>query len=318
MENDFLSELGLNAVVTRMKRVSDAMLHDGKRMYKQLGMDIEPNWFAVFKLLRKHERMTVTEIADAIGLSHPSVISIVNKMMIAGYLKESRSKDDSRKRILSLTPKADRKMPQFEQVWDAGTAGFKKMMHDTDLLKTLDLLERRIGEKGFRARTLEQLERIRSVEIAEFEDRYVSDFARLNYEWISKYYTVEEHDHDQLDNPRQYIIEKGGQIFFALTEGVVAGTVALIRVNYDVLELAKMAVSPEFQGYKIGEKLMEACVEYARRADAKCIFLESNTKQFAAINLYRKFGFVETPLDPNSQFVRANIRMELAVDRVNR
>jgi ribosomal protein S18 acetylase RimI-like enzyme/DNA-binding MarR family transcriptional regulator len=318
MENDFLSELGLNAVVTRMKRVSDAMLHDGKRMYKQLGMDIEPNWFAVFKLLRKHERMTVTEIADAIGLSHPSVISIVNKMMIAGYLKESRSKDDSRKRILSLTPKADRKMPQFEQVWDAGTAGFKKMMHDTDLLRTLDLLERRIGEKGFRARTLEQLERIRSVEIAEFEDRYVSDFARLNYEWISKYYTVEEHDHDQLDNPRQYIIEKGGQIFFALTEGVVAGTVALIRVNYDVLELAKMAVSPEFQGYKIGEKLMEACVEYARRADAKCIFLESNTKQFAAINLYRKFGFVETPLDPNSQFVRANIRMELAVDRVNR
>jgi len=209
-------------------------------------------------------------------------------------------------------------MPQFEQVWDAGTAGFKKMMHDTDLLRTLDLLERRIGEKGFRARTLEQLERIRSVEIAEFEDRYVSDFARLNYEWISKYYTVEEHDHDQLDNPRQYIIEKGGQIFFALTEGVVAGTVALIRVNYDVLELAKMAVSPEFQGYKIGEKLMEACVEYARRADAKCIFLESNTKQFAAINLYRKFGFVETPLDPNSQFVRANIRMELAVDRVNR
>ena len=318
MENDFLSELGLNAVVTRMKRVSDAMLHDGKRMYKQLGMDIEPNWFAVFKLLRKHERMTVTEIADAIGLSHPSVISIVNKMMIAGYLKESRSKDDSRKRILSLTPKADRKMPQFEQVWDAGTAGFKKMMHDTDLLGTLDLLERRIGQKGFRARTLEQLERIRSVEITEFDNRYVSDFARLNYEWISKYYTVEEHDHDQLDNPRQYIIEKGGQIFFALTEGVVAGTVALIRVNYDVLELAKMAVSPEFQGYKIGEKLMEACVEYARRADAKCIFLESNTKQFAAINLYRKFGFVETPLDPNSQFVRANIRMELAVDRVNR
>ena len=318
MENDFLSELGLNAVVTRMKRVSDAMLHDGKRMYKQLGMDIEPNWFAVFKLLRKHERMTVTEIADAIGLSHPSVISIVNKMMIAGYLKESRSKDDSRKRILSLTPKADRKMPQFEQVWDAGTAGFKKMMHDTDLLGTLDLLERRIGQKGFRARTLEQLERIRSVEITEFDDKYAADFARLNYEWISKYYTIEEHDHDQLDHPRQYIIERGGQIFFALTEGQVAGTVALIRVNYDVLELAKMAVSPEFQGYKIGEKLMEACVEYARRADAKCIFLESNTKQFAAINLYRKFGFVETPLDPNSQFVRANIRMELAVDRVNR
>ena len=312
MENDFLSELGLNAVVTRMKRVSDAMLHDGKRMYKELGMDIEPNWFAVFKLLRKHERMTVTEIADAIGLSHPSVISIVNKMMDFGYLKESKSKHDSRKRILSLTPKAKQKMPQFEQVWDAGTAGFKKMMSDTDILGALDLLERRIDEKGFRERTLEQLENTKSVEVVEYDDKFKDDFAHLNYEWISKYYSVEEHDHDQLDNPRQYIIEKGGQIFFALAEGQVAGTVALIRVNYDVFELAKMAVSPEFQGYKIGEKLMQACIEYARGAGVNCIFLESNTKQFAAINLYRKFGFVETPLDPNSQFVRANIRMELS------
>src|SRR5688572_12296639 len=318
MENDFLSELGLNAVVTRMKRVSDAMLHDGKRMYKGLGMDIEPNWFAVFKLLRKHDRLSVTEIADEIGLSHPSVISIIGKMMKSGYLKESRSKDDSRKRILSLTPKAKRKMPEFEQVWDAGTAGFKKMMHDTDVLGTLDVLEHRIGEKGLRERTLEELEKIKSVEIVEYDDKFRKDFARLNYEWISKYYKVEEHDHDQLDRPRQYIIEKGGQVFFALTEGLVAGTVALIRVNYDVFELAKMAVSPEFQGYKIGEKLMQACVDYAERSGANCIFLESNTKQFAAINLYRKFGFVETPLDPNSQFERANIRMELAVDRVNR
>jgi len=318
MEGDFLSELGLNAIVTRMKRVSDAMLHDGKRMYKELGMDIEPNWFAVFKLLRKYDRMTVTEIANAIGLSHPSVISIVNKMMDAGYLEESRSKDDTRKRILSLTQKAEEKMPQFEQVWDAGTAGVKKMMQDTDVLGTLDVLERRIADKGFRERTLEQLEKIKSVEVVEYDDRYSKDFARLNYEWISKYYVVEEHDHDQLDHPRQYIIERGGQIFFALTEGRVAGTVALIRVNYDVFELAKMAVSPEFQGYKIGERLMQACVEYGKRAGANYIFLELNTKQFAAINLYRKFGFVETPLDPNSQFARANIRMELAVDRVNR
>jgi ribosomal protein S18 acetylase RimI-like enzyme len=318
MENDFLSELGLNAIVTRMKRVSDAMLHDGKRMYRELGADIEPNWFALFKLLRKYERLTVTEIADFIGLSHPSVISIVNKMISAGYLRESKSSDDSRKRILSLSPKAHKKMPQFELMWDAGTAGVKKMMHDTDILGALDVLERRIAERGFRERTLEQLEKLKSIDVIEYDDKYKDDFARLNYEWIAKYYQIEEHDHDQLDNPRQYIIERGGQIFFALMAGSVAGTVALIRVNYDVFELAKMAVSPEFQGYKIGDRLMQACLDYAAAEGAKCIFLESNTRQFAAINLYRKFGFVETPLDPNSQFVRANIRMELAVERASR
>ncbi len=313
METDFLSELGLNAVVTRLKRASDAMLHDGKRLYAELGMDIEPNWFAVFKLLEKYERLSVTEIADAIGLSHPSVISIINKMMAAGYLKEAKSEGDGRMRILSLTAKSKKKLPEFEQVWDAGTAGFKRMMPDADILGMLDILEKRIAEKGFRERTLEQLQRIKSVEINEFDDTYAGDFARLNYEWIAKYYTVEEHDHDQLDHPRHYIIDRGGQIFFALVEGEVAGTVAMIRMNYDVFELAKMAVSPAFQGYKIGEKLMQACIDFARHECTPFIVLESNTKQFAAINLYRKFGFNDVPLDPNSQFTRANIRMELLV-----
>ena len=313
-DDDFLSELGLNAVVTRLKRASDAMLHDGKRMYKELGMDIEPNWFAVFKLLRKHGSMAVTEIADAIGFSHPSVISIINKMVNAGYLSESKSDNDSRKRILTLTPKAKEKMPQLERVWDAGTAGFKRMMRDTDLLRMLDVLENRIAEKGFRQRTLEELEKFQSVSVVDFDDKYAEDFGRLNYEWIAKYYTVEEHDHDQLDDPRQYIIDRGGQIFFALVNDEVVGTVAMIRVNYDVFELAKMAVSPQFQGYKIGERLMQACVDFAKHEGAAVIFLESNTKQFAAVNLYRKFGFKETPLDPNSLYARANIRMELAVD----
>src|SRR5688500_9103967 len=167
MENDFLSELGLNAVVTRLKRVSDAMLHDGKRMYKELEMDIEPNWFAVFKLLSRRGGMPIGEIADAIGLSHPSVIAIVNKMTARGYLKESRSSSDSRKRILSLTAKAESEMPEFEKVWDAGTAGFKKMMSDTDILGPLDVLESRIAESGFRERTLRQIAKLKSVEIVE-------------------------------------------------------------------------------------------------------------------------------------------------------
>ena len=313
MQDDFLSELGLNAIVTRLKRISDVMLHDGKRMYKQLGMDIEPNWFAVFKLLTKRGPMSVTEIADALRLSHPSVISIVNKMVVLDYLKESRSTTDNRKRVLSLTRKSFEKLSEFERVWDAGTAGVKRMMHDIDILGVIDLLETRIAKKGFRDRTLAELEKLESIRVIEFEDKYAPDFARLNYEWISKFYRVEQHDHDQLDNAREYIVDRGGQIFFALVGDEVAGTVAMIRQNYESFELAKMAVSPKFQGYKIADRLMESCIAYARDEGVPYIVLESNTKQFAAINLYRKFGFVETPRDPNSQFARANIRMELSL-----
>jgi ribosomal protein S18 acetylase RimI-like enzyme len=152
------------------------------------------------------------------------------------------------------------------------------------------------------------------VTIVEFNPKYAREFADLNYQWIAETYGVEEHDHDILDHPFEAVIVRGGQIFFALTGGEVAGTVAMIPFDDDSFELTKMAVDPKFRGRGIGDKLMQACIEFTRESDRSSIILESNTKQVAAIQLYRKFGFRDTPLDPNSQYVRANIRMELTVD----
>ena len=151
------------------------------------------------------------------------------------------------------------------------------------------------------------------VEVIGFDERFARNFADLNYEWIEKAYTVEDHDREILDHPDEQIIKKGGQIFFAMIDGEPAGTVALIEMGDDAFELAKMAVSPEHRGLGLSNLLMDACIDYSRKKGKRSIILESNTKQVAAIKLYRKYGFVETPLDPNSQFVRANIRMELAI-----
>src|SRR6185436_1270323 len=102
--------------------------------------------------LEKYGELTVTEIAEKIGFAHPSVIAIVNKMLRKGYLTEKKSTADSRKRILSLTPKARKKLPEFEKVWDAGTAGFKRMLDSSDAFAFLDSLEDKINEKGFKKR----------------------------------------------------------------------------------------------------------------------------------------------------------------------
>lgn len=149
------------------------------------------------------------------------------------------------------------------------------------------------------------------VEIIEFDPQYAKQFADLNYQWIGETYGIEQHDHDVLDHPVESVIEPGGQIFFAVRESEVAGTVAMIPFEDDAFELTKMAVDPNFRGRGIGDLLMQACIDLTRRSSRRRIILESNTKQAAAIQLYRKFGFKEIPLDPNSQYVRANIRMEL-------
>ena len=151
------------------------------------------------------------------------------------------------------------------------------------------------------------------VAIIEFDPKYARSFADLNYQWIAETYGVEQHDHDILDHPQEQVIDVGGQVFFTISDGEVSGTVAMIPYDEDAFELTKMAVDPAFRGRGIGDLLMQACIDFARASDRRRIILESNTRQVAAISLYRKFGFKEIPLDPNSQYVRANIRMELVL-----
>jgi ribosomal protein S18 acetylase RimI-like enzyme len=310
---DFVAQLGTLGFVTRLKRVSDAMLHDGRRVYKKLGLDIEPNWFVIFRLLKDRGELTVTEIAAEIGFAHPSVISIVKKMAAAGYVKESRSSDDNRKRMLSLTPKAMRKLPEFERIWEAGTAAYKRMLSDVDMIKFIDTLEANYREKSFAERALDEIREAVNIEIVSFRESLAKGFAELNYEWIAKDYGIEEHDREILDAPFEMIIKPGGQIFFALIKEEAAGTVALENLDPDGFELVKMAVSPKFRGLGIGDKLIEACIRHAVENRKSRITLDSNTKQIAAINLYRKYGFREVPLDPSSPYRRVNIRMELAL-----
>lgn len=156
-----------------------------------------------------------------------------------------------------------------------------------------------------------------NVSIVEFDESLAKAFADLNYEWIAASYGIEEHDREILDHPQSFVIDNGGQVFFARIGDAVAGTVAMIRLGDDSFELAKMAVAPASQGKGISNLLMQACIGHAAKEGVSKIVLESNTKQAAAISLYRKFGFVETPLDPNSAYVRANIRMELAISPAN-
>ena len=156
-------------------------------------------------------------------------------------------------------------------------------------------------------------ERSEAVKIVEFDAAYASDFARLNYEWVEKYFTVEKHDREILDDPQTFVIDRGGQIFFALADGAAVGAVALIPASENVLELTKMAVSPAFQGRGISNHLMRACVAFAKANGTRTVFLESSRILTTALTLYQKFGFVETPTDPNSEYARADIRMELAI-----
>lgn len=151
-----------------------------------------------------------------------------------------------------------------------------------------------------------------SVHILEFRDDLADHFKNLNIAWLKKYFYVEQIDEEMLSNPKHYIIDKGGFIFFAEVNKKIAGTFALMKLQDGIYELAKMAVDEKFQGHKIGNKMMEFAIEKVKNLSATRLILYSNTMLGPAIHLYRKFDFREVPLE-NSDYKRSNIKMELVL-----
>lgn len=153
-------------------------------------------------------------------------------------------------------------------------------------------------------------------EIITYQAGLQQAFIDLNTEWLEEHFYVETHDKEIFENIEEIVLAPGGQIFFVLVDGIVAGTVAMQKVNDTTFELAKMAVSKRFRGKGLSKRLMNAAINFAMEQKAEKIFLLSNRKLAPAIQLYTQFGFSETPVELND-YARADIQMELLLPGYN-
>jgi len=160
------------------------------------------------------------------------------------------------------------------------------------------------------------------MQIKSYAPQYAPDFKALNIEWLETFFYVEPYDYEVLSNPETYITSKGGHIFFAILDAKVVGTVALMPTSEpQVYELTKMAVDTSIRGQGIGQQLMAHCIAFAKSLPAKGtteknekLILYSNTLLENAIYIYKKWGFVEVPLEKDVHYDRANIKMELLLN----
>jgi len=144
-----------------------------------------------------------------------------------------------------------------------------------------------------------------------YKTEYDAPFKQLNLHWLEQYFVVEPHDDEVLSDPYRFIIEPGGDILVVLLEEKVAGVVALMPDENGVFEMTKMAVDSNLRGQKIGQKLLQYTLDFARDKGLDQLILYSNRKLENAIYLYRKFGFEEIPLETPNPYERADIKMKI-------
>jgi DNA-binding MarR family transcriptional regulator/N-acetylglutamate synthase-like GNAT family acetyltransferase len=313
---EFYNKVGKIALGSRLRRLSEKLTEQAGEVYKVYDIEMNPKWFPVFYALAAGEDKSIMQIAQEISHSHPSVSTIVKEMVKSGIAQEIPNKADGRKNYIRLTDKGKEINQRIQVQYADVNAAVEKALNETqyNIWKAIEEWEFLLEQKSLLKRVIDEkkLRESADVQIVDYTPQYQPAFKQLNEEWITQYFEMEETDYKSLDHPDSYILNKGGHILIALYNNEPVGACALIKMDNEMYELAKMAVSPKAKGKGIGFILGNAAIAKAKQLGAKKLYLESNTILKPAINLYHKLGFKKVTGVP-SPYERCNIQMMMEV-----
>jgi N-acetylglutamate synthase-like GNAT family acetyltransferase len=95
---------------------------------------------------------------------------------------------------------------------------------------------------------------------------------------------------------------KRERCWIAEREGEIVGSVFLVKKTKTVAKLRLLYVEPKARGLRIGVRLVDECIRFARHAGYKKVTLWTQSNLYAARHIYRKAGFKRVESKPQSLF----------------
>ncbi|MDH5033523.1 MarR family winged helix-turn-helix transcriptional regulator [Chryseobacterium cucumeris] len=151
-----INEAGILAISTRLHRLSEQLRKDGALIYKAFGIDFELKWFPVIFTIYKKEMASVVEIANEIGYTHPSTITLLKELEKQELIQWEKDKQDERKRLFKLTSKGQELIEKMKPVWELMSQILGDIADNkNNLLTAIDEAEEKIANQSFYQRALQ-------------------------------------------------------------------------------------------------------------------------------------------------------------------
>ena len=237
-----------------------------------------------------------------------------------GLVASFQDKKDRRIRRLSLTNKGRELANFLIPIWNDFETATSELFEkaEVDMLDIIRRIEAQLEEEDVESRIISRIKQrqYHAVEILDYAPEYKEYFQKLNYEWLEKYFRVEELDKRILLDPEQEIIQHGGFVLFARLGEKIVGTTAVLKEDERTFEIAKMAVTGKAQGMQVGRKLTREAIARAEKRGASKIILKTDNRLRAAVNLYRTIGFkiAQTDTTATGKYERERFGIQMKLD----
>jgi len=153
-----IDEAGILAIATRLQRLAENLRKDGEQVYKACGIDFEPKYFPVVFVLYAKPMLSIVQLADEIGYSHPSTITLLKDLEKKGFVESKKDRHDDRKRMVQLTMKGKALVKKIQPVWDIMVRALADLLAaDNNLLTAISEVEARQDEQSFYQRAKKEI-----------------------------------------------------------------------------------------------------------------------------------------------------------------
>jgi DNA-binding MarR family transcriptional regulator/GNAT superfamily N-acetyltransferase len=253
--------------------------------------------------LAHREEPTATALGQELGLDAGYLSRILSAFARRGLVARRPSKTDGRQSHLRLTPRGRQVFGTLDARSADEVRGLIAPLSGADqdrLVSAMRTIEDVLGERDGGARTRRPC-RIRAPrpgdmgwvihrhgEVYDREWGWGEEFEALVAEIVVRF--MEKHD------------PKRERAWIAELDGERVGSIFLVAKSKTVAKLRLLLVEPAARGCGVGQRLVDECVRFARRAGYREIVLWTQSILDPARHIYAKAGFQLVGQEPNHEF----------------
>ncbi|QNK02182.1 MarR family winged helix-turn-helix transcriptional regulator [Dyella telluris] len=148
---DFINSQGLIFLPHILRRLANRFSDACDEVFPELGILVPPRLVSTVHLLFEQGPQAVTDIAAAVGQSHPFVIKAVKQLRALGLVDTRSDPKDGRRTIVKLTAKGKGQAQRLLDVRPMFEAAYRRLMREADaeIYESLWRLESALGKQDF-------------------------------------------------------------------------------------------------------------------------------------------------------------------------